>query len=109
MESISMAALRVRSRPDLILVDIIMLGELDGIQGAEIITRDYDIPIIFLTAWTDDDTVSRAKATNPYTFLLKPYNKNEVKVVRSILLCSEKLRRENCWPPKNDAPSCGAP
>jgi CheY-like chemotaxis protein len=91
IESVSMAA---QSRPDLILMDIIMPGEIDGIQAAEIIVRDYDIPIIFLTALADDDTVTRAKATNPYAYILKPYHMSEVKVAIDVALHRKAQERE---------------
>jgi DNA-binding response OmpR family regulator len=91
MESISMAK---QSMPDLILMDIIMPGEIDGIQAAEIIIRDYDIPIIFLTALGDDETVSRAKATNPYAYILKPYHMSEVTAAIDVALHRKAQERE---------------
>ncbi|ODS34333.1 MAG: response regulator [Candidatus Scalindua rubra] len=52
--------------PDLILMDIVMDGKLDGIDAAEIIKKEQDIPIIFLTAYTDDKFIERAKNVEPF-------------------------------------------
>jgi PAS domain S-box-containing protein len=61
--------------PDLILMDIRLKGEMDGISTAEAIHTRYDIPIIYLTAYADENTLERAKRTEPYGYLLKPYEK----------------------------------
>jgi CheY-like chemotaxis protein len=66
------------SRPDLVLMDIKIEGELDGIATASRIPPDYKIPVIFLTAYSDAATVSRADATKPYGYLLKPCNEREL-------------------------------
>src|SRR4030042_265746 len=64
--------------PDLVLMDIMLNGSRDGIDTAEQITARYDIPVIYLTAHTDPDTVHRAKLTKPYGFLVKPVNISEL-------------------------------
>ena len=89
-ESIDMAK---RYNPDLILMDIVMPGELDGIDAAEIITRECDIPIIYLTAWADDEFIDRAKLTNPYGYIIKPYHINEVKAVIDVALHKKQTDR----------------
>ncbi|NYT06437.1 MAG: response regulator [Methanomicrobiales archaeon] len=60
--------------PDLILMDIHLQGTMDGIETAETINTFYDIPVIFLTAYSDDATVNRAIKTQQYGFLTKPFN-----------------------------------
>ncbi len=60
-------------QPDLILVDIRLSGKIDGIEAVERIRAHFDIPVVYLTALLDDDTLQRAKATNPAAFLSKPY------------------------------------
>ncbi len=60
-------------KPSLILMDIVMPGRLDGIDAAEIISKELDIPIIFLTAFADKGRLERAKLTYPSGFILKPY------------------------------------
>ena len=59
-------------RPDLVLMDIKLKGEMDGIQAAEQIRADLNLPVVFLTAYSDSETLSRAKATEPYAYLKKP-------------------------------------
>src|SRR5712691_6589801 len=61
------------SRPDLVLMDIRIQGEADGIDAAGRLRRDFGLPIIYLTAHDDQDTLARAKRTGPMAFLLKPF------------------------------------
>ena len=63
------------NQPDIVLLDINLKGNLDGIETAQIMQKDYNIPIIYLTANADDDHFNRAKATNPYAFISKPFKK----------------------------------
>jgi AmiR/NasT family two-component response regulator len=67
-------------KPDLILMDITLDGSLDGIETAEIISTKYDIPVIYLTAYSDRETLQRAKITEPYGFLIKPFDSREVEI-----------------------------
>ena len=60
--------------PDVVLMDIVLKGEMDGIEAAQQIIERFDIPIIFLTAHTDATTVKRATATASYGFLFKPFD-----------------------------------
>lgn len=66
------------SRPDIVLLDIHLRGDMDGIVLAQILQKDYHIPVIYLTANSDDATFQRAKATNPYAFLSKPFKKTDL-------------------------------
>ncbi len=61
-------------KPDLILMDIVLKGEIDGIETASKIMNFLDIPIIYLTAFSDKKTLKRAKLTEPYGFLTKPFS-----------------------------------
>lgn len=61
--------------PDIILMDINLKGDLDGIEIAYLIQKNHNIPIIYLTANADDYTFNRAKQTNPYAFISKPFKK----------------------------------
>ena len=67
-----------RLRPDMILMDIMLDGKLDGIQAAEIIRSRYNIPIIYLTAYADSATLDRAKITEPFGYILKPFEEREL-------------------------------
>ncbi len=62
------------SKPDLILMDVNLRGEIDGIQASEQIRARLDIPVIFLTAYEREDVLSRAKVTEPYGFIAKPFS-----------------------------------
>ncbi len=64
-----------QNRPDIILMDIQLKGELDGIDTVIRIQQQMDIPIIYLTANADDTNFDRAKSTNPYAFISKPFKK----------------------------------
>ncbi len=74
------AALKMieETEPGLILMDITLKGDLDGIDTAIILARTHNIPIVYLTAHSDDETIERSKQTNPYGFLLKPLNERDL-------------------------------
>ncbi|MCW8944075.1 MAG: response regulator, partial [Sedimenticola sp.] len=74
------------TQPDLILMDIILDGEVDGIETAARINQSSTIPIIYLTAYDDDDFIKRASITEPYGYVLKPYTARELHAVVSISL-----------------------
>ncbi len=59
--------------PDLVLMDIMLKGEMSGIDAAEIIRQQMSIPVIFLTAYADESTLAKAKVTEPYGYILKPF------------------------------------
>jgi PAS domain S-box-containing protein len=67
-----------RSRPDLVLMDIRIQGQADGIEAADRLRRDFGLPVIYLTAHDDRDTLARAKRTGPMAFLLKPFKPAEL-------------------------------
>jgi len=73
-------------RPDLILMDINIEGELDGIATAARIPAEYHIPVIYLTAYSEDETIKRASATNPYGYLLKPIAERELYTMTQVTL-----------------------
>ena len=69
----------VRNLPDLILMDISLEGsEFDGIETARRIRKDHDIPVVFVTAYADDETLERVKTTEPFAYILKPFNEREL-------------------------------
>lgn len=59
--------------PDIVLMDIMLKGNMNGIEAANTIRSKYSIPIIFLTAYADESTLSKAKITEPYGYILKPF------------------------------------
>jgi two-component system, response regulator PdtaR len=61
------------THPDLVLMDIMLKGNMDGIDTAQKIRDLYDIPVIYLTAYFDDEILNRAKITEPFGYILKPF------------------------------------
>jgi len=80
-------------RPDLILMDIIIPGKLDGIAVAEIVKSELDIPVIFLTAFSENQIIERAKKVEPFGYILKPFQDREIKVAIEVALY--KIEMEN--------------
>src|SRR5690242_502912 len=66
------------NKADLVLMDVMLNGDMDGIEAATIIKKKYDIPVVYITALSDKDTVFRAKITEPYGFLTKPFEDREI-------------------------------
>ena len=65
-------------RPDLILMDIVLKGEMDGIEAADRISLRFDIPIIYLTAYSNHGYIERAKHTRPFGYMVKPFKEQEL-------------------------------
>ncbi len=78
-------------RPDLILMDIVMPGKIDGIEAALQIKKELDIPIIFLTAYSDDAFIHRAQAVEPSGYIVKPFQDAELKAAITIALYNKKI------------------
>ena len=89
------------SPPDLVLMDIVLKGELDGIETAAQIRSRFNIPIIYLTAYTDVKTLERAKMTEPFGYIVKPFEDRELRTaVEMALYKSEmdnRLREREEW------------
>ncbi|MBL0341932.1 MAG: response regulator [Bacteroidetes bacterium] len=73
-------------RPDLVFLDIKLKGDIDGIQIAEKIKNSYDIPVIFLTSFVDKATLDRAKVTEPYGYIVKPFNESDLQTTVEMAL-----------------------
>ncbi len=85
-------------KPDLVLMDIVLDGEMDGIEAAGAIRSRFNIPVVYLTAYADDRTVERAKATEPFGYIVKPFEDRELKGVMETAIYKarvEKNLREN--------------
>lgn len=80
-------------RPDLVLMDIVLKGEIDGIETAAEIRNLYNIPIVYLTAYEDDKTLKRAKMTEPLGYILKPFEERYLR--SSIEMALYKHKMEN--------------
>lgn len=73
-------------KPDLVFLDIKLKGDIDGIQIAEKIKNSYDIPVIFLTSFVDKATLDRAKVTEPYGYIVKPFNESDLQTTVEMAL-----------------------
>lgn len=82
------------SKPDLILMDIRLGSGVDGIEAARSMVSIHDIPVIYLTAYTDPDTVRRAKGTDPYGFLVKPVNISELHIAVEFALYRHQMEKK---------------
>jgi PAS domain S-box-containing protein len=82
------------TRPDLVLMDIRLEGDMDGVQAARQIREKYNIPVIYLTAHSDPATLERAKRTEPYGYLLKPFEKENLYTTIEMALYKHKMERQ---------------
>jgi signal transduction histidine kinase/DNA-binding response OmpR family regulator len=78
-------------RPDLILMDINIPGPLDGVETAALVQREHEAPIIYISAFTDDATIERARRTLPFAYLLKPFREKEVLITIQMALYKARL------------------
>ena len=78
-------------KPDIILMDVTLKGEMDGIEAAERIITFFDIPVIYLTGYSDEKTFERIKLTRPYGFISKPISYNELRATIETALYKHKI------------------
>ena len=81
-------------KPDLVLMDIVLKGEMDGIETAKLLRTHLNIPVVFLTAYADDNVLQQAKLTIPMAYLVKPFNDRELHSAIEIALYKHKLEVE---------------
>lgn len=85
-------AIATRERPDLVLMDIRLKGKKDGIKAAQEIRQQIDIPIIYLTAYSDQRTVERAKRTDHDGYILKPFHRQDLQSTIEIAMERHAIR-----------------
>lgn len=83
--------------PDLILMDIVIKGEMDGIETAAKLNKSYSIPVIYLTAYADDEILKRAARTEPYGYILKPYKEKELKANIEMAIYRKKSENDETF------------
>ena len=83
-----------KARPDVVLMDIRLGGTLDGVETAEILRDEFDVPVVFLTAYADDRTLQRAKASEPFGYLLKPFEERELQVAVELALYRHSMEQQ---------------
>jgi CheY-like chemotaxis protein/DNA-binding PadR family transcriptional regulator len=75
-----------RLLPDIVLMDIVMPGKMNGIEAAKKITDELDIPVVFVTSYADDAIIEKAKNVRPYGYIVKPFNELEIKAAIEVAL-----------------------
>ncbi len=80
--------------PDLVLMDIHLAGEMDGIQAAGIIKETFHVPVIYLTSYSDSDTLEKAKLTEPFGYVLKPFDERALEASIEMALHKAALQEE---------------
>jgi PAS domain S-box-containing protein len=80
-------------RPELVLMDILLHGTVDGIAAAQAIRDQYGLPVVYLTARADEETLERARVTDPYGYLLKPFHQEDLHATLQVALHRHRLER----------------
>ncbi len=90
-----------RHRPSLILMDIRLAGEMDGVTAADLIRRELDLPVVFLTAYSDSATLDRAKITGPFGYIIKPFEDRELRTTIEMAIykhrADQQVRQQREW------------
>jgi CheY-like chemotaxis protein len=89
-EAIKMAEITF---PDLILMDVRLKGNMDGVEAAGEIRKNFDIPVVYLTAYSDDEVLEKAKKTEPYGYIVKPFKANDLKSNIEMALYRHKMEK----------------
>lgn len=86
------------NRPDLVLMDIMLKGDMTGIEAANVIKERFGVPVIFLTAYADENTLSKAKISEPYGYIIKPFKEKELQTTIEMAIYKsekdEELKKE---------------
>jgi PAS domain S-box-containing protein len=80
-----------KEKPDLVLMDMVLKGSIDGVEAARKIGTQFKIPIVYLTAYADENTLERAKKTEPYGYIIKPFNDRELNTTIKMALYNCKM------------------
>lgn len=81
-------------QPDLILMDIGLKGSMDGIEAAQELNSRHVVPIVYLTAYTDPETLKRAKLTNPFGYIIKPFEKRDLRTTIEMALHKHRMEKK---------------
>jgi len=82
------------TNPDLVLMDVMLQGEVTGVEAAERIYTQFSIPVVYLTAYADSNTVQQAKKTEPFGYIIKPFEERELQTTIEIALYKYKMQME---------------
>jgi PAS domain S-box-containing protein len=81
-------------RPDLVLIDVRIKGDFDGIQTAKLLRSRFDVPVVFLTAYADDETLRRAREAEPHGYILKPFRASDLRAGVEIAVFKHRLESQ---------------
>ena len=82
-----------KHRPDLVLMDINLEGPMDGVEAAATIRQQFRLPVVYVTAYPNEEVLERAKITEPFGYILKPYEDRELHVVIEAALYKHRMER----------------
>ena len=82
------------TNPDLVLMDVMLHGEVTGVEAAERIYTQFNVPVVYLTAYADSKTVQLAKKTEPFGYIIKPFEERELQTTIEIALYKYKMQME---------------
>ncbi|MFY9637495.1 MAG: response regulator, partial [Methanobacterium sp.] len=83
-----------QSKPDLVLIDIVIKGAMNGVEVAHKIKNEFDLPFIYLTSHSEETTMEKAKITEPFGYVIKPFDVTELKYTIEIALYKHKMERK---------------
>ncbi len=88
-------------RPSLVLMDIRLAGKMDGVTAADMIRSELDLPVVFLTAYSDPATLDRAKITDPFGYIIKPFEERELRTTIEMAIykhrADQQVRQQREW------------
>lgn len=90
-EALEYLADNIGALPDLIIMDIHLQGEMDGVAASNIIREQYGLPIIFMTAYADEETLARAKISEPFAYIIKPFEERELRTAVLLAMYRHKM------------------
>ncbi len=102
-------ALAGELHPDLVLMDVQLAGAMDGIAAAQAIRTQFSLPVVFLTAFAEDETLARAKVTEPFGYILKPFSERELHTVVEMARCTSTRPTAGCGAAKRASGPCSRP
>jgi AmiR/NasT family two-component response regulator len=82
-------------QPDIVLMDIHLKGPMDGIDAAGVIYGTLDIPVIYLTAFSDEKTLERAQKTSPFGYIVKPFSDNMLRTALTMAIMKHKAEKKD--------------
>lgn len=83
-----------KTKPDIILMDIVLKGDMDGIEAAEEISKHLKVLIVYITAYSDEETLKRAKVTGPFGYIIKPFEDRELHSIIEVALYKHELEKK---------------